>query len=279
MSVTYTANGTQTVFSFPFDYLRKAYIKVEVNEETILVQGTDYSVNEKTVVFTIAPAKKTKLRIFRETDTTPLVSWADASVLRAKDMTVQQVQELHLLEEQRYWLQENAIIRDGKEWKARNFPIKEVGDPEDDTDAANKRYVDSNFMKLDDADDEWEGRNNPIKNIAQPAQPDDAASKRYVDNIISSIQALGSMGVICNTVEDMKANINLVPGQTVLTKGHHQINDYGSALYSIRALKYSDIDSDRTVFLNNNNVAERIANIGITNMFELDSDGYLCQEI
>ena len=98
VSVTYTADGTQTVFSFPFDYLRKAFVKVE-SDGNALEQGTDFSVYEKTVVFTEAPAEGTTLRIFRETDTTPLVSWADASVLRAKDMTIQQIQVLHILEE------------------------------------------------------------------------------------------------------------------------------------------------------------------------------------
>ena len=98
MSVTYTADGTQTVFSFPFDYLRKSFVKVEADGNA-LEQGADFSVHEKTVVFTEAPVMGTALRIFRETDTTPLVSWADASVLRAKDMTIQQIQVLHILEE------------------------------------------------------------------------------------------------------------------------------------------------------------------------------------
>ena len=98
VSVTYTADGIQTVFSFPFDYLRKAFVKVEVAGDP-LEQGTDFSVSGKTVVFQTAPAVDLKVRIFRETETIPLVSWADASVLKAKDMTIQQVQVLHILEE------------------------------------------------------------------------------------------------------------------------------------------------------------------------------------
>ncbi len=99
VSVTYTADGTQTVFSFPFDYLRKAFVYVKKDDSPVLIQGTDYSVVEKTVVFNTAPSVNTVITIFRETTTTPLVSWADASVLRAKDMTIQQVQDLHILEE------------------------------------------------------------------------------------------------------------------------------------------------------------------------------------
>ena len=107
VSVTYTADGTQTVFSFPFDYLRKAFVYVEINDETTLEQGTDFTVYEKTVVFQTAPVANTVLRIYRQTDTKPLVSWADASVLRAKDMTIQQVQVLHILEEYQDWFNAN----------------------------------------------------------------------------------------------------------------------------------------------------------------------------
>ena len=186
MSVTYTADGTQTVFSFPFDYLRKAFVYIEVDEETILTQGTDYSVSGKTVVFTVAPTAGTMLRIFRQTSTARLVSWADASVLRAKDMTVQQVQNLHILEEQEYWTTEYAISRQGREWQGRGFPIKNLGDPVEPTDAANKQYVDDNAM-LKTADGEaWEGRGLPIKRIDNPVEPFDAATKQYVDTEIEN---------------------------------------------------------------------------------------------
>lgn len=102
MSVTYTADGTQTVFTFPFDYLRKAFVKVEQNG-VLLEQGTLFSVVDKQVVFTTAPAENAIIHIYRQTDTTPLVSWADASILKAKDLTVQQVQFLHILEECQDW--------------------------------------------------------------------------------------------------------------------------------------------------------------------------------
>ena len=234
MSVTYTADGVQREFSFPFDYLRRSFVYVEVNEETMLTQGTEYTVYEKNVIFTAVPQMGTVIRIFRQTDTKPLVSWADASVLRAKDMTIQQIQSLHLLEEQDYWVRDNAMLRNGKE---------------------------------------WDGRGYPIVNIAQPDQPDDAATKRYIDNLISSLQALGSEGVIFNTVADMRVNRLLVPGQTAMTKGYLEIYDSGASIYNIRAKTYSDRDDGKNiVILGNNNVAERIAHIGVTNFFELDED-------
>ena len=234
MSVTYTADGTQREFSFPFDYLRRGFVYVEINEETLLTQGIEYLVYEKNVIFTNVPQKGTVIKIFRQTNSKPLVSWADSSILRAKDMTIQQVQSLHLLEEQDYWVRDNAMLRNGEEWDGRGFPVV---------------------------------------NIAQPDQPDAAATKRYIDNLISSLQVLGSEGVIFNTVADMRVNKLLVPGQTAMTKGYLKIYDSGASIYNIRAKTYKDRDDGKNIIiLDNNNVAERIAHIGVTNFFELDED-------
>ena len=128
ITVTYTANGTQTVFSFPFDYLRKAFVYVQFNDETILEQGTDYTVSEKTVVFPSAPAAETIIEIYRETTTTPLVSWADASVLRAKDMTIQQIQDLHILEEVQYYTQRNLTEHIDETYQDVKDDIADISD-------------------------------------------------------------------------------------------------------------------------------------------------------
>ncbi|MDT8900653.1 phage tail fiber protein [Anaeroselena agilis] len=95
--ITYATDGSQTTFSFPFDYLRKTFIYCTSNG-VALVYGTHYTVLDKEVEFASAPAAGT-LRIQRRTSTDPLVSWADASVLRALDLTVFEVQCLHLAEE------------------------------------------------------------------------------------------------------------------------------------------------------------------------------------
>ena len=96
-SVTYKGNGTQKQFDFPFDYLRKAFVKVSVNNA--IVDG--YTIDNRSVIFNIAPASNDVIVIYRETPTDRLVAWRDASIIKATDMTVQQVQELHILEETR----------------------------------------------------------------------------------------------------------------------------------------------------------------------------------
>lgn len=71
-----------------------------------------------------------------------MVSWADASVLKASDMTINQVQQLHILEEQQDWTKTNSIVMEGTiGWNARFHRIINVGDPVEPQDAVTKQYV------------------------------------------------------------------------------------------------------------------------------------------
>lgn len=109
-AIIYTADGKTTTYSFPFDYLRQAFVCVQVDNED--VSNFELSGDGRSVVFTTAPAKGSTINIYRNTTSTRLVSWADASVLKAKDLTVQQVQTLHLVEEAQYWLKTYALVLD-----------------------------------------------------------------------------------------------------------------------------------------------------------------------
>lgn len=137
-SVTYKANGTQTQFDFPFDYLRKAFVKVSVNDA--IVDG--YEIDSRSVVFYNAPAADAIITIQRETTTDRLVSWADASILKASDMTINQVQQLHILEEQQDWCRTNSVVLDENEnWNMRNHRVINVANPVNPQDAVTLDYM------------------------------------------------------------------------------------------------------------------------------------------
>lgn len=149
--IFYQGNGTQTQYSFPFDYLRKAFVHVSlISDETIeeLTQGKDYTVNDR-VVTLVAPTGL-KIKIYRVTTTKPLVGWADASVLKAADMTVQATQLLHLAEETSDLAQEGGLSKDGTDniWDARFNKIKNLLDPTDPGDAVNLNYITKNQTSL-----------------------------------------------------------------------------------------------------------------------------------
>lgn len=145
--IFYQGNGTQTQYSFPFDYLRKAFVHVSlISDEKIeeLTQGTDYTVTDRVV--TLAAPTGLKIKIYRQTATKPLVGWADASVLRAADMTVQSSQLLHLAEETSDLAQEGGLSKDGTDniWDARYNKIKNLLDPTEPGDAVNLNYITKN---------------------------------------------------------------------------------------------------------------------------------------
>lgn len=145
--IFYQGDETQTQYSFPFDYLRKAFVHVSlISDEKIeeLTQGKDYTVNDR-VVTLVAPTGL-KIKIYRVTTTKPLVGWADASVLKAADMTVQSTQLLHLAEETSDLAQDGGLSKDGTDniWDARYNKIKNLLDPTEPGDAVNLNYITKN---------------------------------------------------------------------------------------------------------------------------------------
>lgn len=110
--------------------------------DTNLTYGTDYVVANRQVTLSLAPTAGTLIVIQRKTSTERLVSWQDASVLKAEDMTIAQVQQLHILEEQEDWIRINSMVTDeDSRWNALNHRIINVGDPIDPQDVVTKNYV------------------------------------------------------------------------------------------------------------------------------------------
>lgn len=146
-TVTYEGDGVQIKYSFPFDYLRKAFVKVQniagddIKELTL---GTDYSIDDKQVTLVTPIASGNHLKIYRSTTTEPLVEWQDASVLRSADLSLQEVQLLHLSEETLDRVQEGGLSTDPNDsdsWDARFKRMKNLLDPREDGDAVTLRYV------------------------------------------------------------------------------------------------------------------------------------------
>jgi hypothetical protein len=141
-SITYTADGSQTNFSVPFDYLRPAFVHVAINDAEV---SEGFTISNRMIMFDSAPAKDSIVHIYRNTPTTRLVSWADASILKAKDMTISEVQQLHILEEASDWSKTNSIVLDEESgvWQGRKFRVSNMADPKDAQDAVTKNYIDN----------------------------------------------------------------------------------------------------------------------------------------
>ena len=146
-------DGTQLLYTFPFSYLRKKFIKVDVlhadKSITTLTYGVDYVVNDLSLTLTNPAKVGEHLIIYRQTTTDKIITWNDGSILLASDMNTEDVQRLHLQEEQQDYIQAHSINTktdsDTKEvlWDALNHRVVNVSDPKDPQDAVTKHYMEN----------------------------------------------------------------------------------------------------------------------------------------
>lgn len=147
--IIYTGDGTRTDFTIPFDYLKKSFVTVRLGPVTTLTggdygdTGSDYYFLDKTTIrLKVAPASGESLTIRRHTSATErVVTFKDASILKATDLDTSQMQAFHIAEEGRDAIND-AIIGDKEgNWDAKGHRITNVGDPIKDSDAITlKRY-------------------------------------------------------------------------------------------------------------------------------------------
>ena len=152
-SVIYEGNASQLVYAFPFDYLRKKFVKVEdiYTNITELTIGVDYTVEDKQVRLVKGIPLGHSVKIYRETTTAPLVEWQDASVLRSADLSLQEVQLLHLAEEtgDRVFDSGMSTAYDNPNcWDGQYKRIINVLDPIEDGDVVTIRYIKANQDSL-----------------------------------------------------------------------------------------------------------------------------------
>ena len=98
-NVTYTANGTTTIFIVPFSFIDESHIEVTVDD----IVTTDYTFNGSgDIEFTVAPANGEEINISRDSDITQkLVTYADGSNLTEEDLNDDASQGIFLQQETR----------------------------------------------------------------------------------------------------------------------------------------------------------------------------------
>lgn len=264
-SVTYTATGEQTTFAIPFDYLRPAFVYVSVDEQNI-TEG--FEVVDRTVKFSAPPAKGAVVRIYRSTTTKRLVSWADASILKAKDMTAAEVQQLHLIEEEKDWSRENTVHID-KEGVSSNqkfnpsFRVK--------PDAFIKTNSKGTGLELYDKAD-------MDADIYREAGKYINAHPEYVTTVMDGAVSESKLAPTLakkkaswyKSVAEMKADSLLFAGMTACTFGYYSPNDGGAGTYIIRAKADGDVDDGGSLHeLAHGNVAELVVENGTVNTIQL----------
>lgn len=141
--ILYEGDGTTTDFTIPFDYLKKSFVTVRLGAGTTLTggdygdTGSDYYFLDKTTIrLKVAPASGESLTIRRYTSATErVVTFKDASILKATDLDTSQVQAFHIAEEGRDILEDSLSVNREGNWDAKGNRIVNVGTPVADSDA------------------------------------------------------------------------------------------------------------------------------------------------
>ena len=141
--IIYEGDGTTTDFTIPFDYLKKSFVTVRLGPGHTLTggdygdTGSDYYFLDKTTIrLKVAPASGDSLTIRRYTSATErVVTFKDASILKATDLDTSQLQAFHIAEEGRDILDDSLSVNREGNWDAKGKRIVNVGTPEADSDA------------------------------------------------------------------------------------------------------------------------------------------------
>lgn len=143
--IIYEGDGTRTDFTIPFDYLKKSFVTVRLGTGNTLTggdygdTGSDYYFLDKTTIrLKVAPASGESLTIRRYTSATErVVTFKDASILKATDLDTSQVQAFHIAEEGRDILEDSLSVNREGNWDAKGKRIINVGAAVSDGDAVN----------------------------------------------------------------------------------------------------------------------------------------------
>lgn len=271
----YTGNGTQTDFVVPFDYLKKSFVHVYVNNGLSLLTGGDYGdtgadyyfLDDTTIRLKTAPAEGEGIVVRRYTSATErIVSFEDASILKATDLDTSQLQAFHIAEEARDNVKDAMLRDDEGNWDAQNTRIVNVADPVDDQDAMTLGYYKKDKQSVIDLKNETKGYRDEALGFRNEAEEFKDTTKGYKDDAEESknlakdwavkmdgkvveegeeidysakywAQSVAEMGeaakVVADNIEDVNAvadnidDVNTVAGDLVGTFKPPQFTDMG----------------------------------------------------
>lgn len=198
--IIYEGDGTTVDFTVPFDYLKKTFVKVILNNADL--KGGDYGdtsvdyyfLDDTTVRLKTAPASGSELTIRRYTSATDrVVTFKDASILKATDLDTSQLQAFHIAEEARDIINDALVKdRDGN-WDAKGNRIVNVGDPVDENDAMTYGFYLTDKENVKDLVEEAEGYRDQAlqyRNEAETIKGETQAIKGETNQIKTETQQI-----------------------------------------------------------------------------------------
>lgn len=298
-SVSFVGDGTTNKFYFGFDYINKQFIKVQVGEGETLTYPNDYTVEDRYVILNDTPSNGVPIRVYRETTTERIVEWADGAFIKASQMTLENLQQLHLMEEAHDYPILNSLTNypDGFNFNALGHRITNVKDPEDSSDVVTKHYMESvqnGFVQqntaLTNTATEAVGRAKYSSELAKkwamsPVSPDGVVDTNSPTGYTQSAKIWAALSKeyaglskfklpigYYNSVDEMRKSETAIVGRPCVTLGYYEPNDGGGAVYVVRQKKETDVENGSIVALDNGNVGELLIE-GAVNVKQLGAKG------
>ena len=163
---TYVSDGSQTIYTFDFDYISADFVKVLVDgvEVNRTLSGT-YQ-----VTLDAAPAAGAVINITRQTDTDRIVEFVDGSILVAKDLNLSALQATHIAAEAFTAATGSLLIDDSGAFSAGGRRITRTGEPVADDDVVTKGWVNTTGNTFIDATEAAQAAAEDARDQAQAAR-------------------------------------------------------------------------------------------------------------
>ena len=231
--IEYTGNGSTTNYSFTFEYIKEAEVKVTLDGAST----TAFTfANATTLSFNTAPASGVKIRIYRETDVSSLkATFFPGSAIKAEDLNDNFTQNNFAVEEIREstWDVDTETIKSNETWVSNDSQIATTAamdarfqDEASETFTKSELAANSNVMPNDDV-----------------ALPTTGALNDYIDEVITNDIA-GSDGVTITDDGDGTITVGLADNSVDFDK----IKDADQIKLANQESSANDPGSDDKVF-------------------------------
>ena len=240
--IIYEGDGTRTDFTIPFDYLKKSFVTVRLGTGTTLTggdygdTGSDYYFLDKTTIrLKVAPASGESLTIRRHTSATErVVTFKDASILKATDLDTSQVQTFHIAEEGRDILEDSLSVNREGNWDAKNKRVVNLADPVNPQDALTKAYYDAGSQKVQANRDETEKFMKRAEAAADSAKASEVSASKSEANAKAYAGTAGSAAV---KTETLHADTQILHDKAVVSVDNAKVSETNAKASEVASKK------------------------------------------